>query len=141
MAPSNEIYVHRFLGVLGLEHLLEEPRFLTNPDRMANRDALAAIINAVTERESVDHWIEVINKGGCPCGRVMSLAEVFSDPQVLAQDMVLEVDHPGHGMIKMTGFPVKLSDTPAKIRRPAPDLGADTEAVLRSLTAEKGATT
>ena len=133
VAPSNEIFVHRFLEVVGLQHLLEEPRFLTNADRMANRDALVEIINAVTETRSVDHWIEVINKGGCPCGRVMNLGEVFSDPQVLSQEMVLEVDHPGHGRVKMTGFPVKLSETPPKLHRPAPKLGEHTEEVLGEL--------
>ena len=133
VAPSNEIFVHRFLEVVGLLHLLEESRFLTNADRMENRDALVEIINAVTETRSVDHWIEVINKGGCPCGRVMNLGEVFSDPQVLSQEMVLEVDHPGHGMVKMTGFPVKLSETPPKLHRPAPKLGEHTEEVLGEL--------
>ena len=133
VAPSNEIFVHRFLEVVGLQHLLEEARFLTNADRMANRDALVEIINAVTETQSVDHWIEVINKGGCPCGRVMNLGEVFSDPQVLSQEMVLEVDHPGYGKVKMTGFPVKLSETPPKLHRPAPRLGEHTDEVLGAL--------
>jgi crotonobetainyl-CoA:carnitine CoA-transferase CaiB-like acyl-CoA transferase len=60
----------------------------------------------------------------------MNLAEVFSDPQVLAQEMVLEADHPGHGPVRMTGFPVKLSATPARLRRPAPELGQHTDQVL-----------
>ncbi len=138
VAPSHDVFVRRFLGVLGLEHLLDEQRFRTNADRMANRDTLVALINAVTEQRTVDHWIDVINEGGCPCGRVMDLAEVFSDPQVLAQDMVLEVPHPGHGTVKMTGFPIKLSETPAKLHRPAPELGADTDAVLGPLRDHSG---
>jgi crotonobetainyl-CoA:carnitine CoA-transferase CaiB-like acyl-CoA transferase len=63
----------------------------------------------------------------------MNLAEVFEDPQVLAQEMVMDVSHPGHGDVRMTGFPVKLSRTPAGIQRPAPDLGADTEDILNNL--------
>jgi crotonobetainyl-CoA:carnitine CoA-transferase CaiB-like acyl-CoA transferase len=63
----------------------------------------------------------------------MTLAEAFSDPQVLAQEMVLETEHPGHGRVRMTGFPVKLSATPAQLRRPAPRLGEHTDAVLREL--------
>ena len=133
VAPSTDTFVRRFLGVLGLSHILEEPRFRTNEDRVTHRAELNAIINRVTETRTVDHWITEINAGGCPCGRVQDLAEVFSDPQVLAQDMLLEVDHPGHGTVRMTGFPVKLSATPALVRRPAPELGADTEAVLGSL--------
>ena len=63
----------------------------------------------------------------------MDLAEVFEDPQILAQEMVIDVPHPGHGNVRMTGFPVKLSRTPAGIKRPAPDLGADTEDILNNL--------
>ena len=133
VAPSTDTFVRRFLRALVLEHLLDDVRFQTNEDRMTNRDVLADIINEVTSLRIVDHWIEVINDAGCPCGRVMNLAEVFSDPQVLSQEMVLDQVHPGHGTVRMTGFPVKLSHTPAKLRRPAPDLGADTEAILAAL--------
>ena len=133
VAPSNDTFVRRFLRALMLEHLLDDVRFQTNDDRMTNRDVLADIINEVTSLRTVDDWIEVINDAGCPCGRVMDLAEVFSDPQVLSQEMVLDQVHPGHGTVRMTGFPVKLSQTPAKLRRPAPDLGADTEAILATL--------
>ena len=133
VAPSNDTFVRRFLRALMLEHLLDDVRFQTNDDRMTNRDVLADIINEVTSLRTVDYWIEVINDAGCPCGRVMDLAEVFSDPQVLSQEMVLDQVHPGHGTVRMTGFPVKLSQTPAKLRRPAPDLGADTEAILATL--------
>ena len=133
VAPSTDTFVRRFLRALVLEHLLDDVRFQTNEDRMTNRDVLADIINEVTSLRTVDHWIEVINDAGCPCGRVMDLAEVFSDPQVLSQEMVLDQVHPGHGTVRMTGFPVKLSHTPAKLRRPAPDLGADTEAILATL--------
>ncbi len=133
VAPSTDTFVRRFLRALVLEHLLDDVRFQTNEDRITNRDVLADIINEVTSLRTVDHWIEVINDAGCPCGRVMDLAEVFSDPQVLSQEMVLDQVHPGHGTVRMTGFPVKLSHTPAKLRRPAPDLGADTEAILATL--------
>ena len=115
VAPSNDVFVERFLNVLNLGGLLEQDRFKTNADRMVNRDELLKIINKVTEQNTVEHWISVINDAGCPCGRTMDLAEVFSDPQVLSQEMLLEVDHPGRGIVKMTGFPVKLSKTPAKI--------------------------
>jgi crotonobetainyl-CoA:carnitine CoA-transferase CaiB-like acyl-CoA transferase len=81
----------------------------------------------------VAHWIETLNGAGVPCGRVMNLSEVFADPQVQAQEMVLEIEHPGHGPVRMTGFPVKLSDTPCAVRLPAPELGQHTEEVLRGL--------
>jgi len=133
VAPSTDVYVEKFLSALGLEQLLSDPHYATNSDRLLNRDALSERINKVTCCQSVNHWIKAINHAGCPCGRVLDLAEVFEDPQVLAQDMVLNVPHPGHGNVRMTGFPVKLSRTPAGIQRPAPDLGADTKEILDKL--------
>ena len=133
VAPSTDVYVEKFLSALGLEQLLSDPHYATNSDRLLNRDALSERINKVTCCQSVNHWIKAINHAGCPCGRVLDLAEVFEDPQVLAQDMVLNVPHPGHGSVRMTGFPVKLSRTPAGIQRPAPDLGADTKEILDKL--------
>jgi len=133
VAPSTEVHVQRFLATLGLSHLLDESRFSTNADRLSHRDVLADIINQKTQLKTVMHWIKTVNEARCPCGRVLNLAEVFQDPQVLAQDLVLDVKHPGHGTVRMTGFPIKLSDTPAKIHRPAPDLGADTEEILKGL--------
>ena len=133
VAPSTDVYVEKFLSALGLEQLLSDPHYATNSDRLLNRDALSERINKVTCCQSVNHWIKAINHAGCPCGRVLDLAEVFEDPQVLAQDMVLNVPHPGHANVRMTGFPVKLSRTPAGIQRPAPDLGADTKEILDKL--------
>ena len=133
VAPSTDIYVERFLGVLGLEKLLTDPNYSTNSKRLLHRNTLSKHINDVTCLQSVAHWISAINDAGCPCGRVMNLAEVFEDPQVLAQDMVIDVPHPGHGNVRMTGFPVKLSRTPAGIQRPAPDLGQDTQEILSQL--------
>lgn len=130
VAPSNDTFVERFLRVLGLEGLLQEPDFATNAQRMANRDALNASINAVTRTQPVDHWIEAINKAGCPAGRVMGLDEVFTDPQVLAQEMVIQSERPGRAPIRMTGFPVKLSRTPAALHQPPPELGEHTQEIL-----------
>ncbi|MFO7854642.1 MAG: CoA transferase [Paracoccaceae bacterium] len=130
VAPSTQRILARFLGQLGLAHLLEDERYDTVPKRQARRAELNAMIDAVMSRETVDAWIERLNAAGVPCGKVQSLAEVMEDPQVLHQEMVLDVPHPGHGTVRMTGFPVKLSETPCTLRRPAPDLGAATEEVL-----------
>ena len=133
VAPSNDIFVVRFLEVLDLVHLLEQPEFETNRQRLVHRESLRVLINEQTEKMPVDHWIEALNKARVPCGRVMSLPDVFQDPQVLAQDMVLEIDRPGHDPVRVTGFPVKLSETPAELRRPPPGLGEHTRVVLTEL--------
>ena len=133
VAPSHDIMVERFLSTLGLETLLNDPAFADNAARMANRADLNARINDVTRTKTVAHWIEAINAAGCPAGRVMEVSDVFNDPQVMAQDMRVNMDHPGRGMVSMTGFPVKLSKTPCVLARPAPEIGADTEAVLEEI--------
>jgi len=130
VAPSTEPILRRFMRTIGLEPLLEEPRFSTNAQRVINRAALNALIDEAMSGETQAAWIARLNAAGVPCGRVQTLAEVIDDPQVAAQEMVLDVPHPGHGTVRMTGFPVKLSKTPCRIGRPAPDLGADTDAVL-----------
>jgi CoA:oxalate CoA-transferase len=130
IAPSTPVTVERLMAELGLADLLQDPDFASNAARVANRERLKTLVNARIAERSVADWIERLNRAGVPCGRVMNLAEVFADPQVLAQEMVLEADHPGHGTARMTGFPVKLSATPARLRRPAPELGEHTDQVL-----------
>ena len=132
VAPSNDIFVERFLGAIGLTHLLEEARFSTNKTRLRHRDALRDLINAKTEAHEVSHWIEILNQAGVPAGRVQTLDQVFNDPQVLAQDMVLATTC-GDVDVKVTGFPVKLSATPARLQRPPPTLGEHTDTVLERL--------
>ena len=131
VAPSNDIFVERFLEILDLTDLLEQPFYATNKARLENREQLRDLINERTEVNEVSYWIDVLNRAGVPAGRVQTLDQVFNDPQVLAQDMVLTcgADH----NIKITGFPVKLSATPARLRLPPPALGEHTEAVLISL--------
>ena len=130
VAPSTPPILKRFLGALGLEHLLDDPRFSSNAQRIRNRAALNALIDERMRGDTQQNWVARLNAAGVPSGRVQSLAEVFDDPQVAAQEMVLDVPHPGHGTVRMTGFPLKMSETPCRVNRPAPDLGADTEAVL-----------
>ena len=133
VAPSNDIFVVRFMEVLGLDGLLERPEYGTNKQRLIRREELRELINRETKKASVDHWIERLNAARVPCGRIMRLPDVFEDPQVLAQEMVLDIDRPDHDPIRVTGFPVKLSETPAKLRRPPPGLGEHTKAILIEL--------
>lgn len=133
IAPSNDTMVERFLGALGLLALLDDERFADNARRMANREALRERLTAVIETRRVDDWIEHLNAAGVPCGRVHSLRETFEDPQVLAQQMRLELDQGELGRIPVTGFPVKMSEAPAAVHHPAPRLGEHSREVLLEL--------
>jgi crotonobetainyl-CoA:carnitine CoA-transferase CaiB-like acyl-CoA transferase len=130
VAPSTDVFVARFLSEIGLSHLLEDPRFSDNAARVENRGELNRLVDAALAGETQAHWIERLNGAGVPCGKVQGLTEALADPQVAAQEMVLDVPHPGHGTVRMTGFPLKLSDTPLTVRHVTPDLGAQTDDVL-----------
>ena len=133
IAPSNDGVYAKFLQALELEALLTHPDFRTNDLRVQHRTAINALINARIAQAPKAHWIETLNAAGVPCGVVMNLADVFADPQTLSQEMVMTVPHPGHGAVKMTGFPLKFHEAPCTVRYPVPELGAHTASVLRAL--------
>ena len=133
LAPSQEQSYQRLIDALGLAELHADPRFATNDLRVKNRAAINAAIESRLIAETTEHWIEKLNAAGVPCGRVMGLREVFADPQVIDQEMVLTQEHPGHGTVRMLGFPIKFTEAPCALRRPTPEVGADTDAVLREL--------
>ena len=131
IAPSTETVYRKLLDAIGAPELHSHPDFATNALRVKNRGAINQAIEARLRANTSAHWIAVLNAAGVPCGRVMNLAEVFADPQVREQEMVVTVDHPGYGPVEMLGFPLKFSGNPCRVRRPAPMLGADTDDVLR----------
>jgi len=133
LAPSQEQSYQRLIDALGLAELHADPRFATNDLRVKNRAAINAAIESRLIAETTEHWIEKLNAAGVPCGRVMGLREVFADPQVIDQEMVLTQEHPGHGTVRMLGFPIKFAEAPCTLRRPTPEIGADTDAVLAEL--------
>ncbi len=132
VAPSTLKTWASLCKVLELEELLEDPRFADNDLRRENRAELNRIIGERIKTRSRDHWMERLNSAGVPTGPVNDLARAFGDPQVLHQEMVLESDQPGE-RVGMTGFPVKLSATPARLRRPSPRKGQHSEEVLGEL--------
>jgi len=133
LAPSQEQSYQRLIDALDLGALRDDPRFAANDLRVRNRAAINAAVEARLVTETTEYWIDKLNAAGVPCGRVMGLAEVFRDPQVIDQEMVLSQEHPGHGTIRMLGFPIKFTEAPCSLRRPTPEIGADTDAVLGEL--------
>ena len=133
IAPANDQVYQRLLDALGLGELKAHPDFASNELRVKHRPRINALVGAKIALGTRAEWIERLNRAGVPCGRVMDFAEAFADPQILARDMVLTVDHPGHGAVRMPGFPMKFTQAPCRVAGPAPALGADTDAVLGDL--------
>jgi formyl-CoA transferase len=120
----------RLSELLGHADWARDPRFADNTRRVQNRSALAALIEGVTTTRPRRHWLTVLEQAGIPCGPINSYAEAFADPHVLARDMVIGVQHPSLGALKMPGSPLKMSETPTDARRRAPLLGEHTREVL-----------
>ena len=133
VAPSTDEILLRFLNLIGLGEVMEDPRFKTNALRMFHRKELNAIIDEHLRSDTQANWIRRLNEGGVPCGKVQDVGEVMRDPQIMHQQMVLEIEHPGHGPVKMIGFPVKLSGSPCAVRHPAPEYGQHTAEIMREL--------
>ncbi|HQU48931.1 MAG TPA: CoA transferase [Casimicrobiaceae bacterium] len=133
MAPSNDQVYFKLLDALGLAHLRAHPEFRTNRDRFERRDAINALVNAEIGKHPIAHWLDGLNAAGVPGGRVLSLPEVYDDPQVRHQQMRITIGPPRHGPLDVLGFPIKFTDDPCRIHHPPPDLGADTDAILREL--------
>ena len=133
IAPANDKLCEIFLRTLNLEYLLEDDLYKTNSLRMINRDKLNDIINQKTELNTTDYWIKKLNESGCPAGKVLDMKEALNDQLVEDTDMVITSDGPDDREIKMTGFPVKLSDTPARLFRSPPKLGEHTEEILSKI--------
>ncbi len=133
IAVGNEKIWERFCGILKKENWISDPRFCSNEKRIKNREELSRLINEELSKREGKYWEDYLNEKGIPCGPIYSIDQVFQNPQVLHQKMLVEIDHPKAGRMKNVGLPVKLSATPGGIKFPPPLLGQHTEEILRDL--------
>ena len=133
VACGNEGMWLRFCRALGLDDLLEDPRFKTNADRVTNREPLSQRIQQRFAELTVRDAVAMLEAVEVPTGPVSTLADVFADPQTEHLELRRRVQHPKLGEISVTGFPWHMSDTPPEVRVPPPLLGEHTHEVLREL--------
>jgi crotonobetainyl-CoA:carnitine CoA-transferase CaiB-like acyl-CoA transferase len=133
VGANNPRLWQRLCQVLGREDLLDDPRFTANAGRMEHRDVLAMELESVLKDRDSEEWQTALLAAGVPCGPIRDYEQVCRDPHTLARDMVITMQHPAEGEIRGLGIPVKLSDTPGEIRRPAPMLGEHTDELLAGL--------
>jgi len=133
LAVGNDRLWQQFCDLIGRPDLKTHEKFATNPQRVRHHDELFPILQKVFAEKSADEWLALFEKNGIPCGPIFSVAEVLEHPQVRAREMVVERAHPKLGKVKLTGVPVKLSETPGEATTAPPVLGQHTEEVLREL--------
>jgi len=121
-------------NVVEQEHWIEDPRYLTNADRVRHVDELEREIEAILTTEDSAYWLEKLESAGIPCSPINRYDELFADTELIdSRQMRLPLEHPVAGMTHTLGFAAKLSETPGQLKRPAPTLGQHTAEVLREL--------
>lgn len=133
LAVGNDRQWRDFCRLAGLEHLSDDPKFATNPQRVINRKELIPIIAGKMLGRTGGQWLRDLDEANIPCGPINTLDKVFSDPQLAVREMVAEVPHPIAGTVRLVSTPMKLSSTPCLIRRHPPLLGEHTDEVLLEL--------
>jgi CoA:oxalate CoA-transferase len=131
IAAGNDNLWRTFCKVSGLEALASDPRFDTNPKRLEHYENLRPLVAAAVSEKTTAQWQSILDQAGVPNGPINTVDKVIENEQVLARDMIIEVEHPVAGKLKMPGIPIKLSATPGEILSPAPTLGQHTEEVLK----------
>jgi len=133
LAIGNDTIWKKFCEVLGRPDLITDERFATNPARTENQPEVERILNDVFGEKTSEEWIGELDAAGIPCGPIQGVDQVVNHPQIRAREMMVEIDHPDAGPLLMPASPVKLSETPAKVEKPAPQLGQHTDEILRGI--------
>ena len=119
--------------MIGLPGIPGDPRFDSAAKRSANRAELNALIAERLRTRTTAEWVEALNQAGVPCGPVYRMDEVFADPQVGHLAMTEPVEHPALGRLDILRNAVRMTDAPATVRTPSPDIGDHTTEVLAEL--------
>lgn len=133
LGAANQRQWERLCDLIGKPEFKSDPRFLENGDRVKNRDELIAALNEVFQEKDAADWLEIIQDGGLPCGPINTVPEVFQHPQSEERGFVQKVEHRTAGQIPLTGFPYKLSRTPAVVQHSPPVLGEHNHQILIDL--------
>jgi crotonobetainyl-CoA:carnitine CoA-transferase CaiB-like acyl-CoA transferase len=129
VAVGNNSQFANLCKAIGRPELAEDERYATNPDRVANREALISELQQEFRKRTANEWAEEIRSAGVPSGPVNTLADVFTDEHVLASGILQDLDHPSAGPLKMLASPVLIDGERMPIRRPPPTLGQHTDEV------------
>jgi len=138
LGAANQKNWLRMLDVLDAPEIAADPRFAENSDRMTFLKELENLLGAIFAKHSTEDWLARLDAAGVPAGPVLNVNEMHKDPQTLARDMVVEVDHAQVGPVKTLGIPVKFSETPGQVTSSAPVYGQHTREVLSEYGFDEG---
>ena len=133
VAATGQVMWLNLCDAVGKPELKEDPRFITEPLRVKHRDDLNNILIQIFKTKEKAYWVQLLNDVGVPTGPIYDMSEVFSDPQVISQNMVAQVEHPKLGNLKLVNQALKLNRTPAEVKTATPELGEHTESLLNEL--------
>jgi crotonobetainyl-CoA:carnitine CoA-transferase CaiB-like acyl-CoA transferase len=122
---GNDRLYQELCRLLGREDLATDPRFATNPQRVHNRKELVPVLQEEFLQRRTDEWLPKLRAAGIPCGPINTISQIFNDPHIQAREFVWECEHPKAGRIKLSGSPIHLSETPARLYKAPPLLGED----------------
>ena len=139
IGANKDAFWRGLCAMIGRPDLSEEPRFLTNADRVQNNAALVAILQSALEQRDSAHWLDELERAGIPGEPVLSYDEALAHPQAQARGVRTTIDDPHRGPIATLASPLRLGGTPASLRRRAPELdehGSEIRAWLNGEAAE-----
>ena len=130
IAVITDAFWEALLNVVNIDSL-RDSKFSKSVDRLKNQDFIEAELNKILSTKPSEFWIQALNDAKVPCGPINTFSQALSDEQVIHRNMVVEVEHPDGGTVKMPGHPVKLSYTNEDSYTPPPHLGVNTREILR----------
>ncbi|MEJ0027968.1 MAG: CaiB/BaiF CoA-transferase family protein [Rhizomicrobium sp.] len=129
LATTNEPQFRRFAAVAGIADIAADPRYATNAERVANREALVDVLKPVLARRTTAQWIAELEAANVPCGPINRVDQVFDDPQAVARQLTVAMTH-ATGPMLLPASPLRLSATPPEYKSAPPLLGEHTDEVL-----------
>jgi crotonobetainyl-CoA:carnitine CoA-transferase CaiB-like acyl-CoA transferase len=133
IAVGNDGQFARLAHAVGKPEWADDVHFSTNAARVKNRERLIELMNEVTRTRTTDQWVALFESVGVPCGPINDLEHVFKDPQVVARNMQMSMQHPKYGDMPLVANPIRLSETPVQYHHAPPALGEHTEEILTGL--------
>ena len=133
VGTGNEVLWKKFCEIFNLSYLVNDPEYSTNALRVKNQKSLSLKIQNAVKNLSTQDCINRLENAGIPCGPINTLDKVLIDPQVIARNLIVEMNHKKAGKVYTIAFPVKLSKTPANIRLAPALLGEHTAEILNKL--------